>query len=115
MRGGVLPELRLSHGQRVSVRDRGLAAAGLDQVQSSAGDRPGENGMTLRHLRPGETAEVMDITSTDAGRLMKLGAYGLAPGSLIRLEQHSPVCIVWVGETQLSLDQQVADEILVCP
>jgi DtxR family Mn-dependent transcriptional regulator len=56
----------------------------------------------------------MDIATADAGRLMKLGAYGLAPGSTIRLEQQSPVCIVWVGETQLSLDHQVAEEILVC-
>jgi Fe2+ transport system protein FeoA len=71
--------------------------------------------MTLRHMQPGQSAEIMDIASTDAGRLMKLGAYGLAPGSTIRLEQHSPVCIVWVGETQLSLDEQVADEIVVCP
>jgi Fe2+ transport system protein FeoA len=71
--------------------------------------------MTLRHLRPGQTAEIMEIISIDAGRLMKLGAYGLTPGSLVRLEQQTPVCIVWVGETQLSLDYQVADEILVCP
>ena len=70
--------------------------------------------MTLRHLRPGQTAEIMEIASAEAGRLMKLGAYGLVPGSTVRLEQQSPVCIVWVGETQLSLDHQVADEILVC-
>ena len=41
--------------------------------------------MTLRHLRPGQTAEIIEIASRDAGRLMKLGAYGLAPGSTIRL------------------------------
>lgn len=62
-------------------------------------------------LRPGQSAEVVSIDSSDAGRLLRLSALGLTPGSVVRLQQRSPACIVWVGETQLSLDGEVAREI----
>ncbi len=68
---------------------------------------------SLDDLLPGESAEVVGISSADEGRLMKLSALGIAPGSRIRIVQHFPVCILWVGETQLSLDSSVAREILV--
>ena len=66
---------------------------------------------TLKDLSPGQTAEVVEIASTDAGRLLKLSALGIAPGSRVKIEQQQPVCIIWVGETQLSLDNEVAREI----
>ncbi|MEW5987673.1 MAG: FeoA family protein [Chloroflexota bacterium] len=69
--------------------------------------------MRLSDLRPGQAADVVEITGQDAGRLMKLAALGLAPGSHIRLQQRSPAYVLWVGETQLSLDEEVAQEILV--
>lgn len=67
--------------------------------------------ISLDDLRPGQSAEVVRIASSDAGRLLKLSALGLTPGSVVRLQQRSPACIVWVGETQLSLDGDVAREI----
>ncbi len=67
----------------------------------------------LTDLLPGQSAEVVEIASADAGRLLTLSALGIAPGSVIRLQQRSPACIVWVGETQLSLDAEVAREILL--
>ena len=73
------------------------------------GDR--EVTISLDDLRPGQSAEVVRIASNDAGRLLRLSALGLTPGSVIRLQQRSPAWIVWVGETQLSLDGDVAREI----
>jgi Fe2+ transport system protein FeoA len=66
---------------------------------------------TLQDLSPGQTAEVVEIASADPGRLLKLSALGIAPGSRIKIEQQQPVCIIWIGETQLSLDDEVAREI----
>ena len=44
---------------------------------------------------------------------MKLSALGLVPGNLIRLQQQIPVYVIWVGETQISLDREVAQDILL--
>ncbi len=69
--------------------------------------------MTLADLAPGQWAEVVAIASRNAGRLHRLSALGMAPGSVIRLQQRAPVFVVWVGETQLSLERDVALEIEV--
>lgn len=67
--------------------------------------------ITLCNLRPGQAAEVVAIDTNDDGRLMKLAALGLAPGSSVRLQQRFPTYIVWVGETLLSLEASVAENI----
>jgi DtxR family Mn-dependent transcriptional regulator len=64
--------------------------------------------ISLCDLLPGQTAEVVKIDTVDSNRLLKLSALGLVPGSLIRLQQRLPAYVIWVGETQLSLDQDVA-------
>ena len=69
--------------------------------------------ISLKELQPGESAEVVTIESEDAGRLLKLSVLGLVPGSEIRLQQRSPAYVVWVGETQLSFDDEVAQDILL--
>lgn len=69
--------------------------------------------MTLRDLRPGQMAEVVDVLSDNTDRLLKLSALGLVPGSFIRLQQRFPAYIVRVGETVLSLDDSVAVTILL--
>lgn len=71
--------------------------------------------VTLAELQPGQSAQVAEISSEDGGRLMKLAALGVVPGSLIRLQQRKPVFIVWVGETMLSLEQAVAEDIVLFP
>jgi DtxR family Mn-dependent transcriptional regulator len=67
----------------------------------------------LSDLRPGQSGEVVEIKAATSGRLLSLSSLGLAPGSLIRLQQRVPAFIVWVGETQLSLDREVAQDILL--
>lgn len=69
--------------------------------------------ISLCDLQPGQSAEVAKIDSEDSGRLLKLSALGLVPGSRVRLQQRYPAFVVWVGETQLSLDREVARVILL--
>lgn len=68
---------------------------------------------TLQALKPGDIAQVTAINTQNADRLHKLSALGLVPGSLIKLQQRVPAYVVRVGETQLSLDDVVAGEILI--
>lgn len=70
---------------------------------------------TLAELQPGQSGRVAEIRSEDGGRLMKLASLGVVPGSLLHLHQRKPVYIVWVGETMLSLERSVAQDIVVMP
>lgn len=67
----------------------------------------------LPALRAGDMARVVKIRGADNGRLLKLSSLGLVPGSLICLQQRWPAYIIWVGETQLSLEEEVARDILL--
>ncbi|HLF02123.1 MAG TPA: FeoA family protein [Anaerolineales bacterium] len=71
--------------------------------------------VTLDRLRAGQWAEVVELRSTDPARLDRLGAYGLVPGSNVRVEQLHPAIIFRVGETEISVDRAVAREIVVRP
>ena len=71
--------------------------------------------ISLDTLKPGDVAQVTAIDTQNPARLDKLAALGLVPGSLIRLQQRRPAFVVRVGETQLSLDDAVAREIIVQP
>jgi Fe2+ transport system protein FeoA len=70
---------------------------------------------TLAELQPGQSARVAEIRGQDNGRLMKLASLGVVPGSLLRLQQRKPVYIIWVGETLLSLERTVAQDIILLP
>jgi DtxR family Mn-dependent transcriptional regulator len=71
--------------------------------------------LTLAEMQPGQSGHVTEIRSDDGARLMKLAALGVIPGSLVRLQQRRPVYIVWVGETMLSLERAVAQDIVLLP
>jgi Fe2+ transport system protein FeoA len=71
--------------------------------------------LPLIDLQPGQSARIAEINSEDIGRLMKLASLGVVPGSLIRLQQRKPVFVIWVGETMLSLERAVAQDILLFP
>lgn len=68
---------------------------------------------SLRDLKPGQMAQVIEIASSNTGQLLKLSALGLAPGCFVRLQQRFPAYIVRVGETLLSLDGDIAEKILL--
>jgi Fe2+ transport system protein FeoA len=84
--------------------------------QTGAPDRSAKEAtvsQSLADLSAGQWAQVTGLRCREAGRLDRLGAYGLVPGSRIRLVQARPAFIVEIGETVLSVDHAVAREILV--
>jgi Fe2+ transport system protein FeoA len=70
---------------------------------------------TLGDLGAGETARVVCVGSEREARPGLLAAFGLVPGAEIQLVQLRPACVIRVDETELALDGEVADEILVAP
>jgi len=69
----------------------------------------------LPQLRSGQSACVIEVRSSDPARLDRLGAYGLVPGSLVRLTQRRPTFILRLGETEVAIDDAVAGQIMVEP
>jgi Fe2+ transport system protein FeoA len=69
--------------------------------------------LPLTEVAEAEEWLVIRITSTDPGKLDRLGAYGIVPGTWIRLVQRRPAFIVQVGETELAFDGDLARAILV--
>jgi len=71
-----------------------------------------EHVRTLRELKNGERGRVLCMgIVTD--RHNSLAVFGLAPGAEITLLQQQPACVVQVGETQLALDPEIAESILL--
>jgi len=92
----------------------------LHRRPSTTGPTPAPTGADgqsrmLLDLPAGATAQVVAIRSARPARLERLSLLGIAPGSHIRLEQRWPAVVVRVGETELSLDEDVAGQILVSP
>jgi ferrous iron transport protein A len=69
--------------------------------------------MPLHALKPGQVGKVVQLRSTDTARLHKLSLFGVVPGSQVRLAQTQPVVIFSVDETEISIDLEVAAEIIV--
>ncbi|MBI5053948.1 MAG: ferrous iron transport protein A [Chloroflexi bacterium] len=67
----------------------------------------------LNHLKAGQSAEVIELRSSDPARLDRLSVYGLVPGSIVRVLQLQPALIFRIGETEISIDHDVAREIVV--
>jgi len=71
------------------------------------------NGVTrLCDLAPGQSGEVVTIATQQAARLDRLSALGVVPGSIVTLEQRTPEFVLRVGETELTIDESIAQEIL---
>ena len=69
----------------------------------------------LHRLKSGQRAQVIELKSDNPARLARLGALGLMPGSWIVVLQKKPALVLRVSETEISLDDAVAGEILVRP
>ena len=68
---------------------------------------------SLADLASGQSGEVVTIATQQASRLDRLSALGIVPGSRITLLlQRTPAFILRVGETELTLDESIAREIL---
>jgi Fe2+ transport system protein FeoA len=68
----------------------------------------------LSELPPGTRAKVDSYSALmPVDRKAHLQAYGLVPGNMIRVVQHSPVTIVQVEHTELALENSLAQMIQV--
>ncbi len=69
----------------------------------------------LHRLKSGQRAQVVELRSDNHARLARLGALGLMPGSWLVVLQCKPAVVLRIGETEVSLDDTVAGEIMVRP
>jgi len=67
----------------------------------------------LSDLRPGQSGMVVSIESRNTTRLDRLSTFGVTPGFQVTLEQRQPTYVLRVGFTELSIEREIADEIIV--
>jgi DtxR family transcriptional regulator, Mn-dependent transcriptional regulator len=67
----------------------------------------------LTRVDAGRTARVAYIGTRSHSRLHKLMSFGLAPGVKLKVHQKSPSFVISYGQTELALEQDVAQEICV--
>lgn len=78
------------------------------------GNARAEDQLTLKDVPPGHKACVAGFSLLlSAERRALLRAYGLVPGYLIRVMQHSPVSIIQVEHTEIALEPELASEIFI--
>jgi DtxR family transcriptional regulator, Mn-dependent transcriptional regulator len=69
--------------------------------------------MPLSRLKAGENARVVYVLTRQHPQLHKLMSFGIMPGTVIKVHQTFPSFVVQVGETQIALEKDIADEIHV--
>lgn len=68
----------------------------------------------LAGISPGKQAKVIGFSDTiPADKQARLQSYGVIPGRVIRVRQHSPVTVIQVENTELALENEMAREIQV--
>lgn len=67
----------------------------------------------LTTLRPGQQAQVVEVGAGDPHRQERLSVFGVIPGAQVTLQQRHPAYVVRIGFTELSLEHDIADGILV--
>ncbi len=67
----------------------------------------------LSEFATGDSGTVAYVHTTNPGRLDRLAAFGLVPGTAIRVHQTWPSVVVTLGETELAFDLETAQDIFV--
>ena len=70
---------------------------------------------SLAELKRGERARVVCLGGDNGHRHNSLAVFGLVEEADITLVQQRPSCVVRVGETELAIDSDIANDILVEP
>jgi DtxR family Mn-dependent transcriptional regulator len=116
---------RFEHILSEEVTDKVAAFLGHPQVDPNgkpipAGEIPPESAEymaplihRLARLEVGKSARVAFLTPSFHKRFDRLAAFGINPGAELNLHQRRPAFVVRVGETELALDPEIADEIYV--
>ena len=66
-------------------------------------------------LEAGARAILVCMGLSTGTRERALTAYGLVPGAEVEIVQQRPACVIRIDQTELALDREIADEILVQP
>jgi DtxR family transcriptional regulator, Mn-dependent transcriptional regulator len=67
----------------------------------------------LSSMNPGQSGTVLEIASPHHVRVERLQVLGLITDAPITLEQKNPTYVLRVGFTQLAVEREIADDILV--
>ena len=67
----------------------------------------------LGELGSGESGRITYIMTAHHQRLDRLTALGLFPGRVVKVHQSEPLFVIFLGETQLALEKDIAREIYV--
>ena len=69
----------------------------------------------LIDLPLGTVASVVRIASTSVSRLNRLAAYGIVPGSQVRLIARRPSVVLACGQTSIAVEDEIGREVFVRP
>ena len=67
----------------------------------------------LAQIEPNREGKIAYIHTKGRGRLQKLMAMGVTPGMPIRVIQRFPSHVFQIGQTQIAVDEEIANEIFV--
>jgi Fe2+ transport system protein FeoA len=65
----------------------------------------------LSALHPGQVGRVVTLQSST--RQEQLNVFGLIPGAQVTLQQKHPAYVIRVGFTELAIDREIADRVVV--
>jgi Fe2+ transport system protein FeoA len=69
---------------------------------------------TLADINPGCTAKITGFCrDLSKERCSHFQAYGLVPGNIVKVLQHSPVTVIQIDHTELAMELELACEIQV--
>jgi DtxR family Mn-dependent transcriptional regulator len=67
----------------------------------------------LSDFEVGSKGRIVFIVPKESSRLSKLNSLGITAGSVVRLLQRSPSCVLQIDETTIAIDPEIAKEIYV--
>jgi len=107
-------------GYHIVDESRSRAANWLRRLWPAAGKkeslpevRSRRSLLPLSHISPGQTVEVADVSDLSPERLARLSVFGLMPGEEVEVLQHRPAPIIWLGQTELTLSEEILSKIWV--
>ena len=105
-------------GYQVVDESRSLLARAVRRIWPDRRSRPAparSPGVPLTHVPVALEVEVTSLRGMPAARLSRLTAFGLAPGTTVRVVQRRPVPVLRIGETELALSEEILEQIRVAP
>ncbi|HYO89704.1 MAG TPA: FeoA family protein [Candidatus Limnocylindrales bacterium] len=102
-------------GYQIPDARRSVLAEGLRRwLNRRSGPVPSVEAVCrLTELHPGQCGQVIKIDSASHERIERLQVLGLSPAAMVTLEQKRPAYVIRVGFTELSLEHDIAHEIMV--